>query len=73
MGKFLAQDEDTVLARQGSILSQMTGEANIAERFTLLVGVGRVYVCVYVCTLQQTAVVEEKGVCLMCAVFFLNS
>jgi len=27
------------------------------------------YVCMYVCALQQTAVVEEKGVCLLPALF----
>jgi hypothetical protein len=72
LGKFFAQDEDTVLARQGCILSQMTGEVNIAEHFTLLAGVASVcmYVCMYVCTLQQAAVVEGKGVCLLRAVFF---
>jgi hypothetical protein len=30
-------------------------------------------VSVYVCTLQRTAAVEEKGVCLMRAVLFINS
>ena len=50
MGKFLAQDEDTVVARRGRILSQMTGEANIAEHFTLLAGVGSVYVCMRTAT-----------------------
>jgi len=54
LGKFLAQDEDTVVARRGRILSQMTGEANIAEHFTLLAGVGSVYVCMYVCMRTAT-------------------
>jgi hypothetical protein len=69
LGKFLAQDEDTVLARQGSVLSQMTGEANIAEHLTLLAGVGSVYVC----TPQQTAAMEEKRCLSYACCFFLNS
>lgn len=69
MAKFLAQDEDTVLAWQESVLSQVTGEANIAEHFTLLAGVGSVCVCMYTATNCSR---RGKGICLMRAVFSLT-
>jgi hypothetical protein len=37
-------------------MSQVTADVNTAKHFTLVAGVGSVYVC----TLQQTAIVEES-------------
>ena len=70
LGKFLAQDEDTVLAWQGSVLSQVTGESNIADHFTLLAAVGSVYACMYTATNCSRR--GKRPLSYACCFFFLT-